>query len=286
MLARCTVCQSTFVAPQFGEQSCPKCGARVFIEDPRVVVARPVEPVPEEAAPPAEPVPWERRKELGLVRAFTSTLVELTLRPTRFFEGASYKTDSGAVLYLTLVYLVPAMVAAAVSAALASGDAETQKTLDMLHQLQPNIPADVKPLVDMVMSESQQGLSVGSLLREMLNAALIYAGLFGLSAASAHGLLMLLGAAKGGWMATFKVFVYSMTPALFLLVPNVYWLWYVGAIGALLWSAALEIIGLAKAHKTTQTYATVAIVAPELVCFTCVAAVAFTFLLKLTSLSP
>jgi hypothetical protein len=60
MKARCFRCQGTFDTDRFGTQTCPHCGAEVYLPDPAAAQppATPPAPPPPEAAPPGSPSPY------------------------------------------------------------------------------------------------------------------------------------------------------------------------------------------------------------------------------------
>src|SRR4051812_34819746 len=110
MLARCTHCESTFVAPQFGRQRCPKCGTEVFIEDPRPGAVQPADPIADAGAPPPEAgqlSPWERRAQLGPSVALFQTIVAVLTEPGVFFSRLRYDLDQGGLALFGLIAVLP-----------------------------------------------------------------------------------------------------------------------------------------------------------------------------------
>ena len=75
-----------------------------------------------------------------------------------------------------------------------------------------------------------------------------------------HLFLMIVGGAKAGFEATFRVVSYSVSPFLFMVIP------YCGMLIMMLWVLTLAMIGLRDAHETTGGKATVAVLLPFLFC--------------------
>jgi hypothetical protein len=88
----------------------------------------------------------------------------------------------------------------------------------------------------------------------VLVVTVVWAGLLHLS-------LIIVGGAKEGFEATFRVVCYSSGPELLNLIPAV------GGIIGLVWKVYLTLVGLRKIHGITTMRAASAIVIPVL--FTC-----------------
>ncbi len=85
-----------------------------------------------------------------------------------------------------------------------------------------------------------------------------------------HLFLMIVGGAKAGFEATFRVVSYSVSPFLFMIIP------YCGVLITPLWALSLFMIGIRDAHETTGGKATAAVLFPFLFC--CVMMVLFAVL--------
>ncbi len=72
--------------------------------------------------------------------------------------------------------------------------------------------------------------------------------------------LMIVGGARAGFEATFRVVSYSVSPFLFMVIP------FCGMLFTTIWVLTLAIIGLRDAHETTGGKATVAVLLPFLFC--------------------
>src|SRR5689334_8286244 len=79
MLARCPSCRNTFDTERPGRQDCPICGKPLVV---------PEQAAPAEATVPEQGTPWERRRQLGLWRAWTQTLNLALLEPGKLFASA------------------------------------------------------------------------------------------------------------------------------------------------------------------------------------------------------
>lgn len=82
-------------------------------------------------------------------------------------------------------------------------------------------------------------------------------------AAICHLCLMILGAAKETFAATFRVVCFSAGPQLFQLVP------FVGGIVGSVWNLILLIIGLKVVHETTYARSALAVFLPTIICCFC-----------------
>ena len=78
-----------------------------------------------------------------------------------------------------------------------------------------------------------------------------------------HLLLLLLGGASAGFLATVRVLCYAGTTQLLGFVP------VCGGIVGAIWGIVLDIIGLSEAHKTTTGKAALAVLLPLLLCCVC-----------------
>lgn len=254
MLARCTACQQTFRTETFGRQKCPSCGAEVELREPTV----PAVPAPETAAagaptPPAsdlgELTPWERRAELGFWPALGKTVSQALFEPTRFFSSMRYDQAEGAHLYFFMVAVVPQLVALLLGQLLSNSAEEVDKTLDLLKQF-----GQVDPkMLEQIKSIARLAGGPGALVGELLMVPVVAFAQLYLLAGLSHLTLVLLGKAKGGWTATFKTFVYAYSAGVVGLIPSC------GSLIVLMWASALEMVGLAKGHRTTAGYGVAAV---------------------------
>lgn len=215
---------------------------------------------PPAADTPARPIPWDRRNEIGIWKALGQTISEVISRPTAFFSRVRYDTDDGSVLYLVMVLVLPAALSGAISWLMSS----PEQTRALLDQLAPNLPPQVRQYSEYAKSAAGTGHTFGGFIEAIVTEPIEALAFVMISAVLAHVVLMILGSAKGGWTATFRVVAFAATPCLLLPIP-----FCCGDLIGYTWLAALEIIGLAKAHQTTVGRSTVAVVGPELTCVIC-----------------
>jgi hypothetical protein len=87
-----------------------------------------------------------------------------------------------------------------------------------------------------------------------------------------HLFLMIVGGAKAGFEATFRVVSYSVSPYLLMVIP------YCGVLITPLWALSLFMIGIRDAHETTGGKATAAVLFPFLLCCGMMVLAAFLFM--------
>ena len=91
---------------------------------------------------------------------------------------------------------------------------------------------------------------------------LILIGIF-VGGAIYHLFLMLYGGASSGFGATVRVLCYASTVQVLQVLP------LCGGMAGAVWGVALQIIGLAVAHRTTRGKAAAAVLTPMLLCCIC-----------------
>src|SRR5207253_9621081 len=79
MLARCPNCRNTFSTDRSGRQECPACGKPLVVPEQAAAPSAPGE------VGPGEGTPWERRAELGTLRAWSQTMQMALLEPGKLF---------------------------------------------------------------------------------------------------------------------------------------------------------------------------------------------------------
>jgi hypothetical protein len=97
-----------------------------------------------------------------------------------------------------------------------------------------------------------------------------------------HLMLLLLGGARRGFEASFRVVCFSQATSLLLLVPLLM-IPFCGLIGVA-WCLVLYVIGLAEAHQTGYGKATAAVLLPLVALCCCCAGLAFAFAGAIASL--
>jgi hypothetical protein len=262
MLARCNLCEKTFVTNQFGRQSCPKCGREVFIADPR-------QPEGEENAyaPPGtstdaynpsvsydEPqgVPWERRAELGLGPALIETLKLALTEPSKFFSQVRPERQDGLLLYFFLVGVIPGWIAAIVQRLISNPADAMNKAIETYRSMgQEDLARMLEKWSGLWTSMNSPGAFVMTLLVSPLFSLMAIYFMAGVS----HLVLKLAGKGSAGWNGTFATFIYAYSPGFLNIIPSC------GPLIMLTWMTGLQILGLAKVQRISTGMATGAVLA-------------------------
>jgi hypothetical protein len=190
---------------------------------------------------------WERRGELGLVKALTQTWKEVLFNPTVAFPRM--KTSGGftapflfnltmVIIYafFTTIYqlLLSGMLATAGAGSTQNGSGSVA-----------GISAALPPL-----------WNVGA----MLVLIPLFVGFTFLNAGITHACLALFKGTSKSYEATYRVFCYSYSAWIFALVPCA------GGVVSSIWWVISTIIGLSKVHRTENWRAAVAVLLPVFVC--------------------
>lgn len=180
------------------------------------------------ATPPLlVPLPWEKRSELGFVKAFFQTARAILLSPKMTFSRL--ETTGG--LVSPLLYYV--MLASTVFTA-------------TLFLLLPALLKNPSALAPQLATLSQKAILAGFAGLIVVGPLLFIVGIF-LSSFITHMSLKILGAAKKPFRATFRVICYSFgSTALFQLIP-----FFGGILGAL-WGLTLYFIGLKEVYSLSK----------------------------------
>lgn len=209
--------------------------------------------------PAAGGIPWDERDRLGFAAAFVETIKRVLFDPVAFFRAMPVTGGLGGPLAfgLLVAYLGFAVsafydtifqsVAGRMFGDFARGRGEFQRFADLL------------------------GGGLGFVFTLLLGPFLLLFGLF-LGAGITHLVLMLLGGAKRGFEATFRVACFAQASAIFAVVP------FCGGLVHLVYQIVLAIIGLSEAHQVGRWTAAGAVLLPWLLlCCCCSSAVAAMF---------
>ena len=186
-----------------------------------------------------EPLPWERRKEVGNVRAFWRTAVLAMRSPTKFFRTpTTHDNVFAAVAHGVFSVTIGLFLSYAVAGILMLIAGGTFALLD-----EPGMgPAGT---IFGTYGCAMLGLSpLLALTAGPMNALLGQV----FSAACAHGVLALAKKTKGSFEDTLRVCSYANAPYLFTFVPllgSFSWFWVVG----------IEVIGLRETHECGTDWA-------------------------------
>lgn len=198
-------------------------------------------PVAATSAPPGAGLPWERRNELGFVKAWFETVSILITKPS---EAFTIMRPEGGITDPLLFGLIGGCLGSIVSL--------------LFQGVLQSIPGlnSTNPFADY--------LGIGSWTMILINAVvmpvIIILGLF-VGSAVLHLCLMLVGGANRSFETTFRVACYTTGSAnLFSMIPGC------GGLIATVYYIIMECIGLSRAHQTTTGKALMAIFLPLLVC--------------------
>jgi hypothetical protein len=256
VLARCPSCRNTFSTDRAGRQDCPVCGK------PLVVPEQPAGAAAGEAALEPPGTPWERRAELGFIRAWAQTVQLALFEPVKLFRMA--RLDRGAA------QLGFALLTGCVFWALGDllGRALSAPSERFLEQMIDRY--EVGPAVRSMLESQKQLRSPGWTLVAWLLSPIFAVIFLYLTAAVTHGFALLLGQAKRGFAATFAACAYASAPLVLAIIPAC------GGLIALVWLVVLTGVGLKEMHRASPGGAAAAVLAPYAVlcCMLFAAAVA------------
>ena len=207
-------------------------------------------PPPPPGPPAVAPLPWEQ-PGYPVLEALFETAKLFLLRPAEAFARMSIAGDLGRPLVFAVVMGWVGILAA------------------QLYQLVlPGMPWRYFPGMEHGTDFAVPfAYTVGTVI---LAPIFILLGVF-IWAAILHLFLLLAGGATNGFAATVRVVCYSGVCQVLQVVP------LCGGVIAFLWSIALEIVGLASAHRTTQGKAAVAVLLPLALCCACAAVLYLAF---------
>lgn len=185
---------------------------------------------------------WERREKLGWFAAVVETVPGVLFQPGPTFKRMPVEGGLGGPL---LYYLLLGFLGSAVGA---------------LYQIGWSM-VDPRAMEGMPVDAEGAVFLLGSLLGLVifLPMALVL-GIF-LGSGMTHGMLMLVGGAKKGFEATFRVMCYSHgTCALLQLIP------FCGSLVFAVYGMVVSVVGLARAHGIEVWQALVAVLLPAVIC--------------------
>lgn len=235
--ATCPSCHRT-LPEDLQAQFCPYCGSLLSKE---VLTAQPES----SGRPDQEPVvsagiPWEDTSgELSFLQRLTETWSESVFHPERFFRHMPAAGNAIKALLYALIFIVMGQ----------SFQIFWQRSL--LQNIEPENEF-MQALVERVLETSLEAQLIMTPLIGLLTvflATLIY-----------HICLVLVGAARHGLQATFRVIAYSNGTMLFYVIP------FLGQILGFVWGLVLMVIGFREAHSTTTGKALLAVFLPVIFC--------------------
>jgi len=246
-MALCPHCQNAL--PEATVRYCPHCGSD--LAPTGVVFTPPPIPAGASASAGGEPggVPWEGRGRLGILDALFETTREVLASPAWFFRRMPKSGGIGAPLgYAVLVGWVGLVAASFYQA--------------ILHSVGgPSWPFFVeRPEWAGAIAVIEGWL--GFVVQAIFAPVFITIGVF-IGAGIFHLMLLLLGAARRDFEATFRVTSYAQATAVLLLIP------FCGQLVATVWAIVLYVIGLAEVHETSRGRAAAAVLLPLLLICCC-----------------
>ncbi|HXA10316.1 MAG TPA: YIP1 family protein [Chthoniobacterales bacterium] len=184
-------------------------------------------------------LPWDRRRELGLVNAFIETLKLVLLNPTVAFSAM--QTEGG--LAEPLIYAVIGGSAGLIVYFLFS-----------IFFGSFGIMSHRNPLAGIM------GFGIGGIFFVIFVPVLLAIGLF-IGGAILHLCLTLVGGARRSFETTFRVLCFAAGSTYPLMIIPL-----CGGLISGIWCIVLQCIGLARAHDTTTAKAALAVFLPLVVC--------------------
>lgn len=201
--------------------------------------------VPPPPQPPAaSPLPWEQ-PGYPLLEALYETAKLILLRPSEAFARMSTTGDLGRPLVYAVIFGWVGMIAAQLYNLAFRG---------VMWNLIPNMPHGGRMMMGPVMNVVLMAVAP----------VLVLIGVF-IWSAIVHLMLLIIGEGKGGFGGTVRVICYAGTTQVLQVLP------ICGGLVGFVWGIALEIIGLAKAHRTSQGKSAIAVLLPIVLCCICVA---------------
>jgi hypothetical protein len=238
----CPTCGATLAEPR--ERFCAHCGADLEGPPPAESLTRPQ---------PRPGTPWEDRGRIGFVPALIETTQKVLTRPSDFFAAMPVTGGiGGPLLYGILVGTLGVVVAALYREVFQALVGSTITGLGSSGELSRVMPYLMG--------------GVGLVLQVVFAPIFIIVGLF-LAAVVAHLFLLLLGGARRGFEATFRVMCYSQAAAVINVIP------FCGGVVAAVYGLVVAVIGLSAAHGIGKGKAAAAVLLPVvLLCCCCVGA--------------
>jgi hypothetical protein len=269
--------QCGYVQEQTDE--CIKCGVIISkflkyqdtVKPPGVETAAPGAAGPSAEGPPVQRIigtpldgptgttPWEDMASLGFFTAFFRTIKEVLFAPTAFFRKMPVSSGlSSPLFYGVILGFVGALIAILL-----------QVTL-------------LNPMGSFPEVEGMEGMGRGVqvfqttfiIIYAIFLPILIAIGLFIVSAIF-HVCLLIVGAGKRGFEATFRVVAYTNSTQVFAIVP------FLGWFIAPFYNVVLWVIGFKESHRTTTGRALIAVLLPVIVFGIFIVLMAFAIIIPL-----
>ena len=257
-MAPCPNCQSPL--PETPVERCPTCGVEVGAASAPAPTGWLAPP----AAAAAGGTPWDERRRIGLVAALVDTTRLVLTRPGEFFRSMPVNGGIGEPLLYAVTIGWLGLVAASLYQAIFRSIVGSSLA----------VLGDRPELAAMIgWAESW----VGFLAQVLFGGIFVAIGVF-VVAAIVHLMLLLLGGARNGFEATFRVVSFAQATSLVLIVP------FCGQLIAPVWTLVVDVIGLAAAHRIGQGKAAAAVLLPIVLLCCCCAGISLLFAGAIASL--
>lgn len=263
---QCPVCHKT-LPEKLEANFCPFCGVKF---DPNAEE-------PPELAPPADAgndedtsqaeseetheragIPWENRGDLGVVQRLTKTWSESMFNPSHFFRNMPVKPGIGLAFLYGLLFKI---IGAAFTVYWQSN------ALQNLESNMQDMPPALREIFRMVLENP----IITSPETQLLIAPLIGVFIMFFNTMIFHVAMMITGAAKNGFEATFRVVAYAESTAIFYALP------VVGGTIAFVYWLVLIIIGNREAHRAQSGQVLAGVFLPILLCLCLISISLLTF---------
>ena len=176
--------------------------------------------------------PWDRRKELGVVRAWWDTFKMILTEPSRFFRDHTGRSFSEAYLFAVISTYAGVIPLYAL-----------QVGIQMLFMNVQGMGMPISVFLLMIVGFALIGPLVYPIF-SAINAAFIQVGLY------------FLVPHRKPWDATYRCVLYSMAPNALQAVP------FCGGYVAPIWSIVVMVIGVREVHQTNTFRAVLAVFWP------------------------
>lgn len=208
--------------------------------------------------PPGRGIPWDDRDRLGFAAALVETIKQVLFDATNFFRAMPVTGGLGSPLVFGLLAGYFGLAASAVYDA-------------VFQSIGGRFLGDFTGRGGLQRYASLLEGGVGLVFALVLGPVFLLIALF-VGAGITHLCLMLLGGAKRGFEATFRVSCFVQATAVFAVLP------FCGAFVQVVYQIVLAVVGLSEAHQIGKWTAAGAVLLPVvLVCCCCGAALAAAF---------
>jgi len=262
-MALCPHCRHAVPDPPAG--LCPNCGGDLLSASQPAGARAGASPPPPPAAPPASVaveagpgIAWDQRDRIGFFNALVETTRQVLTEPGRFFRTMPVTGGLGSPLLYGVILGWVGLVAASFYQAIFHWVVGPRWAA--LGAQRPELAA----LLGRV-----EGW-VGFVGQVVFGGVIVVIAMF-VASGILHLMLLLLGGARRGFEATFRVVGFAEATSLLFLVP------FCGQLVGGVWCLVLYVLGLAEAHRIGHGKAAAAVLLPVAVCCCCVAGLAFLF---------